>query len=47
MSDTAVLDGAAAGDSGGGPEIIEVATDPDAGRSITVSTAGGPLTVGP
>ena len=34
-------------DSGGGPEIIEVATDPDAGRSITVSTAGGPLTVGP
>jgi hypothetical protein len=27
--------------------VIEVATGRDAGRSITVSTAGGPLTVGP
>lgn len=34
-------------DSGGGPEIIAVATDPAAGRTITVSTAGGPLQIGP
>jgi hypothetical protein len=34
-------------DSGGGPESIGIATNPDARRSITVSSAGGPLTVGP
>jgi hypothetical protein len=34
-------------DSGGGQEIIAIATDPSATRSITVSTAGGPLQVGP
>ena len=34
-------------DSGGGQEIIAIATDPSAGRTITVSTAGGPLQVGP
>lgn len=34
-------------DSGGGQEIITIATDPSAGRTITVSTAGGPLQVGP
>jgi hypothetical protein len=34
-------------DSGGGPEIIAIATDPSATRSITVSTGGGQLLVGP
>jgi hypothetical protein len=34
-------------DSGGGPESIAIATNPDARRSIMVSSAGGPLTVGP
>jgi hypothetical protein len=34
-------------DSGGGPEVIAVATDPSAPRSLTISTAGGPLQVTP
>lgn len=34
-------------DSGGGPEIIAIASDPSATRSITVSTGGGQLQVGP
>jgi hypothetical protein len=34
-------------DSGGGPEIIAIPTDPSAARSITISTAGGPLQVTP
>jgi hypothetical protein len=33
--------------SGGGQEIIAIATDPSAGRSVTISTNGGPLQVGP
>ena len=34
-------------DSGGGPESIGIATDPSARRSITVSSGGGQLQVGP
>lgn len=33
-------------DSDGGPELVRVATDPAASRSITVSTGGGPLQIG-
>jgi hypothetical protein len=34
-------------DSGGGPELVGIATDPAARRSITVTSAGGPLQVQP
>lgn len=34
-------------DSGGGPQFVRVATNPAAHRSITVTTSGGPLQVGP
>jgi len=34
-----------ADDGGGGPEMISIATDPAATRSITVSTNGGPLRI--
>jgi hypothetical protein len=34
-------------DSGGGPQVIAVATDPAAPRSITVTSGGGPLEVEP
>jgi len=33
-------------DSGGGPEAVEVATDPSAARSLTVVTEGGPMFIG-
>lgn len=33
--------------SGGGLESVEVATDPKAGRTLTVSTAGGPVLIAP
>jgi hypothetical protein len=38
---------ALAADSGGGPESVRIATDPAAPRSITVSSGGGPLQIGP
>jgi hypothetical protein len=31
----------------GGPEVVGIATDPAAGRSITVTTGGGPLQIEP
>jgi hypothetical protein len=31
----------------GGPEVVGIATDPAAGRSITVTTGGGPLRIEP
>jgi hypothetical protein len=31
----------------GGPEVIGIATDPAAGRSVTVTTGGGPLQIEP
>ncbi len=34
-------------DSGGGPQSVGIATDPAAGRSITVISGGGPLWIGP
>jgi hypothetical protein len=34
-------------DSDGGPQSVGIATDPDAHRSITVISGGGPLLVGP
>lgn len=34
-------------DSGGGPENARIATDPSAGRTLLISTGGGPLRVGP
>ena len=34
-------------DSGGGPQSAGIATDPAAGRSITVISGGGPLWIGP
>lgn len=34
-------------DNGGGPELVAIATDPRAGRSITVSSGGGPLRIVP
>ena len=34
-----------ADDGGGGPELISIATNPAAARSITVSTDGGPLRI--
>ena len=34
-------------DSGGGPEVIGIATDPAARASITVTSGGGPILVGP
>jgi hypothetical protein len=34
-------------DSGGSPEIIGIATDPTARRSITITSDGGPLVIGP
>jgi len=34
-------------DTAGGPELVGVATDPTAPRSITVTTNGGPLQIGP
>ena len=33
-------------DSGGGPQSVGIATDPAAGRSITVISGGGPLWIG-
>jgi hypothetical protein len=34
-------------DSGGGPQAVDIATDPAAGRSLTVTTGGGSLQIGP
>ncbi len=34
-------------DSGGGPQSVEIATDPGASRSITVNSNGGSLLIGP
>jgi hypothetical protein len=34
-------------DSDGGPQSVRVAADPSASRSLTVTSGGGPLTVGP
>ena len=34
-------------DSNGGPQSVGIATDPAAGRSITVISGGGPLWIGP
>jgi hypothetical protein len=34
-------------DSGGGPEIVQIATDPAAHSSITITSGGGPLRIGP
>jgi len=34
-------------DSGGGPESLEIATDPAARPALTVSTGGGPLRIEP
>jgi hypothetical protein len=34
-------------ESGGGPQSVQIPTNPAAPRSITVSTGGGPLQVGP
>jgi hypothetical protein len=34
-------------DSSGGPESVRIATDPSASRSLTVTSGGGPLEVGP
>ena len=33
-------------DSDGGPESVHVATNPSASQSLTVTSGGGPLTVG-
>jgi hypothetical protein len=38
---------ALAADSDGGPESVGIATDPTAGRSLTVSTGGAPLRIEP
>jgi hypothetical protein len=45
----ALPDGAYAltADSGGGPQQVEIATDPAASASISVSTGGGPLLIEP
>jgi hypothetical protein len=34
-------------DSDGGPEIIQIATDPAARRSLRITSGGGPLQVEP
>jgi hypothetical protein len=34
-------------DSAGGPEVVRIATDPAARRSITVTSGGGPLRIEP
>jgi hypothetical protein len=34
-------------DSGGGSEIIQIATDPGVHRSITITSGGGPLLIRP
>jgi hypothetical protein len=38
---------ALAADSAGGPEVVRIATDPAARRSITVTSGGGPLLIEP